>query len=80
VAFQSLGLIIISLRTFAIAAATATFALAGFAQAPAGHRAHHPQAAASAAGGMPMAGRVAMAGMMDQMQQHEQTAAPSAAK
>jgi hypothetical protein len=29
---------------------------------------------------MPMAGRAAMAGMMDQMQQHEQMAAPGAAK
>jgi hypothetical protein len=38
------------LRTFAIAAATATFALAGLAQAPAGHAGHHPPAAASAAG------------------------------
>jgi hypothetical protein len=45
------------LRTFAIAATAAAFCLAGYAQSPAGHAAHHPKAAASAAGGMPMAGQ-----------------------
>lgn len=55
-----------SLRTIAITVATATFALTAFAQAP-GHTAHHPQAAASAAGGMPMADRAAMTGMDEHM-------------
>ena len=45
------------LRSFTIAAATATFALAGLAQAPANHAAHHPQSAVSTADGMPMAGQ-----------------------
>lgn len=56
-----------SLRTIAITAATATFALAGFAQAPAGHTAHHPQAEASPAGAMAMADRTTMAGMDEHM-------------
>ena len=56
------------LRTFAIAVTAATFSLAGLAQAPARHGAHHPQAAASAAGGMSMAGQAdAMAHMDEQM-------------
>ena len=64
-----------SLRTIAITAATATFALAGFAQAPAGHTAHHPQAAASAAGGMPMADRAGMDEQMKAMHEmHEKMA------
>jgi hypothetical protein len=57
----------ISLRTIAIAAAAAAFSLAGLAQAPVDHSAHHPEKAASAAGGMPMAGGAAMAGMEEQM-------------
>ena len=65
--FKLLEISIISLRTFTIAVATTTFALAGFAMAPVDHSAHHPQAAASAAADMPMADRTAMAGMDEQM-------------
>ena len=56
------------LRTFAIAAATSTFALASYAEAPANHAAHHPQAATTAVGDMSMAGQAdAMAHMDERM-------------
>jgi hypothetical protein len=46
---HSTELIAMPLHTIAMTAATATAALAGFAQAPADHTAHHPHAATSAA-------------------------------
>jgi uncharacterized protein YecA (UPF0149 family) len=56
------------IRTFAIAAAAATFSLAGLAQVRAGHAGHHPPAAASAADSMPMPGQAdAMAHMDEHM-------------
>jgi hypothetical protein len=71
-----LELIIISLRLAAIAATVATFSLAGFAApAPGDHAAHHPQAAASAASGMPMADRAGMDAQMKAMHEmHEKMA------
>ena len=56
-----------SLRTFAIAAATVTLGLVGCAQTPIDHGAHHPDTAASAAGGaMPMGGPGASMARMDE--------------
>ncbi|MEO8058315.1 MAG: hypothetical protein ABI671_08295 [Burkholderiales bacterium] len=55
-----------SLRTLSVAAAAATVGFAGCAQAPVDHAAHHPDTAASAAGGaMPMGGAGGSMARMD---------------
>ena len=46
----------LSLRTITVAAATVTFGLAGYAQTPVDHAAHHPDAKPAAGMPMPMAG------------------------
>ena len=58
----------LSLRTIAIAAATVTFGMAGYAQTPVDHDAHHPDAKPAAGMPMQMGGPGApMAGMDEQM-------------
>ncbi len=56
----------LSLHTIAIAAATATFGLAGCAQTPVGHDAHHPDPAPTAGMPMPMGGPGAPMARMDE--------------
>ena len=56
----------LSLRTITVAAATVTFGLAGYAQTPVDHAAHHPDATPAAGMPMPMGGPGAPMARMDE--------------
>ena len=56
----------LSLRTIAVAAATVTFGLAGYAQTPVDHAAHHPDATPAAGIPTPMGGSGAPMTRMDE--------------